>query len=215
MHGEVEFMDRNGTSSVVADTAPSTTTVDTSRHRQRIAVALALWSLWYALYRGYYAVGGTLAMIGRPTSEAQFRAINAIGSIAILLFAGVLPLVAVRERALSRAVPVLAWIGAVGCCMHALVDSTLRILSITGVHPTQLPASAWISFDRHAADLQDLLLNEPWFWIDGLLWLALGLAFVHAAARPRWLASAVAMMLALTVIGVLSGLGAIGSFRVG
>jgi len=27
----------------------------------------------------------------------------------------------------------------------------------------------WLSFDRHAADMQDLLLNEPWFLIEGLL----------------------------------------------
>ena len=60
--------------------------------------------------------------------------------------------------------------------MHAVVDVTLRIFSLTGVHPTQLPDSVWLSFDRRAADLQDLLLNEPWFLVTGLLWGALGLA---------------------------------------
>jgi hypothetical protein len=110
----------------------------------------------------------------------------------------------------------LAWIGAVGCCMHALVDATLRVLSVTGVHPTQLPASAWRSFDRHAADLQDLLLNEPWFFVEGLLWAALGLTAVrHPHRRRAWTVSAVAGCLVLTGVGVLSGLDVIGSFHLG
>lgn len=185
------------------------------RGGQRIAVALALWSTAYACYRAYYAAGGQFGMIGQPVSVAQFRAINAAGAIAIFLFGAVLPLVAVRWRPARRALPVLGWIGAVGCCMHALVDATLRVLSITGVHPTQLPASVWRSFDRHAADLQDLLLNEPWFFVAGLLWAGLGLALVRPARRRAWTMSAVAVCLALTGVGVLSGLDVIGSFHFG
>jgi len=56
------------------------------------------------------------------------------------------------------------------------------LFSITGVHPTQLPSDVWLSFDRQAADLQDLLLNEPWFLIEGLLWAGLGVAFTPALA---------------------------------
>jgi len=93
-----------------------------------------------------------------------------------------------------------------------LVDVTLRLLSVTGVHPTQLPASAWRSFDRHAADLQDLLLNEPWFFVAGLLWAALGLVSVRAVRRRAWAVSALAGCLLLTIIGILSGLDVIGSF---
>ncbi len=71
----------------------------------------------------------------------------------------------------------------------------------------------WRSFDRHTADLQDLLLNEPWFLVEGLLWGALGLAFVNVSRRRGWLTSAVAGCLLLTAVGVLSGLDLIGSFR--
>lgn len=173
-------------------------------------MALALWALAYAGYRAYYAAGGTFGMIGQPVSVAQFRTINAVGAVVILL-AAVLPLVAVRF--FPRAIPVLGWIGAVGCCMHALVDAALRVFSMTGVHPTQLPADVWQSFDRHAADLQDLLLNEPWFLVEGLLWGAVGLAFVGVSRRRGWLVSVVVVCLLLTVLGVLSGLDVIGSFR--
>lgn len=181
---------------------------------QRIAVALAVWSLSYAGYRAYYAAGGEIGLHGEPVSSAQYRAINAVGA-AIIFVAGLLPLIALRVRAIRRALPVLCWIAAVGCCMHALVDITLRIFSLTGVHPTQLPASVWRSFDRRTADLQDLLLNEPWFFIEGLLWAALGIAFVRPSRRRTWVATAAIVCLLLTVAGVLSGLDVIGSFHVG
>jgi hypothetical protein len=181
---------------------------------RRIAVALAAWSIAYAAYRAYYAAGGQLGMIGEPISDVQFRAINAAGA-AIILVAALLPLAALRVHAVRRALPVVGWIAAVGCCMHALVDGTLRVLSLTGVHPTQLPASVWRSFDRHAADVQDLLLNEPWFLIAGLLWGALGLALIHPSRRRTWVVTAVVACLLLTVVGVLSGVGVVGTFRVG
>ncbi|HWI31449.1 MAG TPA: hypothetical protein VNT50_08145, partial [Microbacterium sp.] len=143
-----------------------------------------MWTLPYACYRAYYAAGGEFGMIGQPVSTAQIRAINAVGA-AIIGAAAILPLLAMRVRVLRRALPVLGWIAAVGCCMHALVDWTLRVLSLTGVHPTQLPASVWRSFDRRAADLQDLLVNEPWFFVEGLLWGALAVGLIpRPAAVP-------------------------------
>ena len=181
---------------------------------QRVAVVLAAWSFAYASYRAYYAAGGQIGMPGEPISRAQYRAINAVGA-AIIVVAGAVPLIALKVAAVRRALPVLCWIAAVGCCMHALVDITLRIFSLTGVHPTQLPASVWRWFDRRSADLQDLLLNEPWFFIEGLLWAALGVAIVRPSARRIWLLTAVIACVLLTVVGVLSGLGIIGSFHLG
>ena len=181
---------------------------------RRVAVALAAWSLIYAGYRAYYAAGGRLGLFGELVSAAQFRAINAIGA-AIIFVAGVVPLLASKVDVVRRALPVLCWITAVGCCMHALVDGTLRVLSLAGVHPTVLPETVWRSFDRRAADLQDLLLNEPWFFIEGLLWAALGIALVQPSRRGVWISSAVIACVMLSVVGVLSGLGVIGAFRVG
>ena len=179
---------------------------------QRVAVALAAWSFAYASYRAYYAVGGQIGIPGEPISRAQYRAINGVGA-AMIFVAGSVPLIALKVDAVRRALPVLCWIAAVGCCMHALVDITLRIFSLTGVHPTQLPASVWRWFDRRSADLQDLLLNEPWFFIEGLLWAALGAAIVRPSRRGIWMLTAAIACLLLTVVGVLSGLGVIGSFH--
>ncbi len=180
----------------------------------RLAWLLALWAFAYACYRAYYALGGTVGMIGDPLSDVDFRAINAVGAV-IILVAAVLPPVAVRVPRLRRALPVLGWLAAVGCCTHALVNITLRVFSLTGVHPTVLPSEVWRSYDRRVSDLQDLLLNEPWFLAEGLLWAALGLLFVAAPRRRAWVLSAAAACLALTVVGVLSGLDVIGSFRIG
>lgn len=184
------------------------------RAHRPIVTALVLWGLGYACYRAYYAAGGEIGMFGQPVSEAQFRAVNAAGA-GIVLLGAVLPLVLVRVVALRRATPVVAWIIGVGCCMHAFVDGTLRLLSLTGVHLTQLPPGLWQSFDRRASDLQDLLLNEPWFLIEGLLWVALGVASIRSSRRRAWITSAAAACLLLTVVGVLSGLEVIGSFRLG
>jgi hypothetical protein len=179
----------------------------------RIALSIAVWSAAYAAYRAYYAFGGEVGMIGEPVSRSDFRMVNAVGAL-IILGAGVLALVAVRIRQVRGALPVLGWIGGVGCCMHALVDTTLRVLSLTGAHPTELPADFWLSFDRRSSDLQDLFLNEPWFLVEGLLWAALALVHVAPARRRAWLVSAVAACGALTIIGTLSGLDVIGSFVV-
>lgn len=181
---------------------------------RRLAWVLALWAFAYACYRAYYAAGGTVGLFGEPVSDVELRAINAVGA-AILLVAAILPPVAVRVPRLRRALPALGWLTAVGCCTHALVNITLRILSLTGAHPTVLPSDVWRWYDRRASDLQDLFLNEPWFLAEGLLWAALGLLFVTAPRRRGWLLSAIVACLLLSAAGVLSGLGVIGSFRIG
>jgi hypothetical protein len=193
------------------------TRLDVTASARRAAVALAVWSAWYAAYRFYYALGGEVGMIGRPSPAAHFRHDNAIGG-AIILLAVLLPLIAAaawRHRPVRRAIPVVGWIAAVGCCMHALTLMTLRVLSLTGVHPTHYPAGLWLSIDRLQADLQDLLFNEPWFFVEGCLWALFALAALQPASRQRLLRSAIVACTLATAVGVLSGLGALPTFRSG
>ena len=116
---------------------------------------------------------------------------------------------------MPRLVTVVGWIAAVGCCMHALTLVTLRVLSLTGVHPVQLPPGLWLSVDRHKADLQDLLFNEPWFFIEGCLWGLFALAALRPSSRRPWRRSAVGACVLAAAVGVLSGLGVIPTFRSG
>lgn len=180
----------------------------------RLAIVLACWAFAYACYRAYYAFGGQWGMIGVPVSPAQFRGINAAGA-GIVAAGAVLPLAALRWTPVRRVLPPLAWLAGVGCVMHAVVDGTLRVLSLTGSHPTQLPPEVWSSFNRRTADLQDLLLNEPWFLVEGLLWLALGMALIRPSARASWIWSAVVACALASTIGVLTGIGVIGAFHLG
>ena len=183
----------------------------------RLAVALGVWAAWYAAYRFYYAVGGSLGMIGQPAPAADFRRDNLVGG-AIMLTVAVLPALAVwawRYRLVRALVPVVGWIAAVGCCMHAVTLATLRVLSLIGVHPTHYPPGLWLSLDRYEADLQDLLFNEPWFFVEGCLWGVFALVALRRSSRRRWQRSAVLACALLAAVGVLSGLGAIPTFRSG
>jgi uncharacterized membrane protein YqaE (UPF0057 family) len=182
-----------------------------------VAVALGLWAAWYAAYRFYYAFGGQVGMVGRPASPAQFQRINFVGG-AIILLAAMLPPLAVqlrRYQLVRSLVPVVAWIIAVGCCAHALIDVTGDVLSLTGVHPIHYPTGFWLSINRRDAALQDLFFNEPWFFIEGCLWGLFALLAMPPSSRRRWRRSAVVGCALATVIGVLSGLGAIPTFRYG
>jgi uncharacterized membrane protein len=159
-------------------------------------------------------------MIGRPVSMAQFRLVNTIGA-GILALAAIIPLFVLRrglpvDRRARRWLLALCWLVAVGCCMHALVDGVLRILSLTGVHEVSYPPGVWISIDRRTADLQDLLFNEPWFFLEGCLWALVAIfALRTQASRRRWLRSAVAGCVLATAVGLLTGLGMIASVRLG
>jgi hypothetical protein len=176
----------------------------------------AAWAFGYAMYRAYYAVGGTFGMHGVPASEAQFRLINAVGA-AIIFVGAVAPLMLLGAWPHLSLRPVLwaaCWIVSVGCIMHATIDIAQRVLSLTGVLHMQYPF--WASIDLRAADLQDLLFNEPWFFVEGLLWGAIAwTSGVHRSPhRLWWVSTGVAAILALTVVGLLSAFGVIGRFIV-
>ena len=156
-------------------------------------------------------------MIGEPRSPAQFRDMNMRGGV-IILTATVLPLIAAslwRHRAVRNGIVVVGWIALVGCCTHAITNEILRLLSLTGVHPIELSMRFWLSVNRHRADLQDALLNEPGFFIEGCLWGLLALSALAPSMRRRWLHSAAIACAAASIFGVLSGLGAISAFRIG
>lgn len=186
------------------------------RVRLWVGYAAGAWALLYAAYRGYYALGGTVGMFGTPTSMSQWRLINAVAAV-LLVIAAVLPVATARlwhRRHARMALLALCWVIAVGCVMHALVDVIVRLLSIAGVLHMEFPYFA--SIDRRAADLQDLFFNEPWFLGEGMLWGILGwMELTSTRSRRWWLASGLAGTAALTLLGLLSAAGLIGKIIVG
>ncbi|GAA2329934.1 DUF3995 domain-containing protein [Dactylosporangium salmoneum] len=189
-----------------------------ARTLARASVVVAGWGFCYTLYRAYYAFGGTALLPGRPANPSDFRMINMVATI-ILLVAAVLPIAMLPLWSRPRVRPVLhavCWVIAVGCVMHAVIDAAQRVLSLAGLLDIRYPESAWASIDTRTADLQDLFFNEPWFLLEGLgfaalAWIALG------PGRPRraWIGSALAATGALTVVGLLSATGVIGRLIIG
>jgi hypothetical protein len=188
--------------------------------RPSLLVPLSLvasgWAFLYALYRGYYGLGGTVGMFGTPVSQAQWRAVNLIGA-AILLVIALLPIAALPLWPRPRLRPVLlalCWLLAVGFVTHALIDDIQRVLSLAGV--LQIDYPLFTTVNRRAADLQDLIFNETWFLIEGLLWGALAwISLGRSPARRWWTGTAIAAIAVLTLIGLLSAFGVIGKFIVG
>lgn len=176
------------------------------------------WALLYAVYRGYYALGGMWGVPGvvRESGLGTFRFINAVATGALLVGV-VAPLVLLRLRN-TRARPwavVACWLVAVGCVTHALVDIVQRILSLAGALSVTYPASMWAEVDRRAADLQDLFGNEPWFLIEGVLIWILGFLCVRPGTRARYTILSIVAVAVLAVVGVLASFGTIGRVVVG
>ena len=180
-----------------------------------VSLVAAGWALLYALYRGYYGLGGTVGMFGTPTSWTEWRQINLVAA-AILLVAAALPVAALPLWQRPRLRPVLlavCWVVAVGCTMHGLIDDVERVLSLTGRLELDYPIFATVN--RRAADLQDLIFNETWFLIEGMLWGFLAWTSLgRSPGRRWWVATAVVAVAALTSIGLLSAFGVVGTFIV-
>ncbi len=186
----------------------------THRLLLRFSIAAGIWALAYAAYRGYYAAGGTALLPGtiRTDSQHEFQLINLFGAIVIAI-AAVLPIAVLPLW--SRPVPrrlllALCWAVAVGCCMHALVSMTERILSLAGEVDVQY-AAMWATVDHRSADLQDLFGNEPWFLLEGLAYGALGwIALGRGRTRRWWVGCAAVAITALLALGVLTMTGVLG-----
>ncbi len=190
------------------------------QHRRKLLVASVLTSacaLGYAVYRGYYAAGGTAGMIGVPRSESEFRLLN-LAAVGVLLVAAILPIAALplwRRPRPRRILLAVCWVVAVGCVMHALIDDVQRVVSLAGGREISYPAAQWVSVDRRAADVQDLAFNEVFFLGEGLLWAVLAwVGLDSAAGRRRWVVTAAVAIAALTATGLLSAFGVIGRFIV-
>jgi hypothetical protein len=177
----------------------------------------AAWALFYALYRAYYALGGTVGMFGVPVSDDQWRYINAVGA-GILLVGAAAPLALLTLWPRPRLRPMLlafCWVVTVGCIMHALVDMIQRAASLAGLLSMHLPF--WQTIDQRQSDLQDLLFNEPWFLIEGLAWATIAWmgGLKSSPHRRWWIVSALAAIVALTIVGLLSAFDVTDRFVVG
>ena len=184
---------------------------------RRLSAFAAAWAAIYAVYRGYYAVGGTVGMLGVPASESEFRYINAVAAVA-LTGAAALPVLLLKMWPAPRwrvAGLALCCVIIVGCVGHAMVGISQRVLSLTGVLTMSYPF--WLTIDRAKADWQALLWNEPWFLIEGLVWHAIAWTAVvrEASWRAFWTLALLIAVAVFTVLGLLTAFGVVGRVIVG
>lgn len=137
----------------------------------------------------YWAVGGERGFfLLRPSAVAidDWRAINAVASVVLLL--PVMIALGLRRRASAGVRIALlggALVGASIATAHGVYGIVYRILNLTG--------TINIDGDRATLDdtpwvLWDLLIFEPWFLVEGLLFFAVGWAATTTdATRRRWL----------------------------
>ena len=156
-------------------------------------------------------------MPGTPLSQAEWVRINTVAA-ALLCAVAVLAIVLTHAWANLRArlaLLVVCWVITVACVGHALIDIIERIASLSGAIIISYPF--WQSIDRQKADLQDLLFNEPWFFVEGILWARIAWVASARASPQRawWVGSVVAAIVAATAFGVLVVFGVIDSVIVG
>lgn len=189
-----------------------------ARTLRRASVWAAAWALGYGFYRWYYALGGTVGILGVPLSQEEWRRINAVAGV-LLGVAALLPLVLMRgwrTRGGRLLLLVLCGIVTVGCVSHALIDIVLRTASLNGSLTISYPF--WQTINHRRADLQDLFFNEPWFLVEGLLWATIAWSGALRDApswRRWWIGTVLTATAAFTVMGILSGFGVVGRWIVG
>jgi hypothetical protein len=185
---------------------------------RRLYIVASLWATWYALYRAYYALGGMGFLFGTIAEPSVFRRVNALGAAVIFILA-FLPLVVLKlwnSEKWHRFALAVCWLIAVAACAHAFIDMTQRILSLSGHLHVQYDMKVWQSINYHKSDLQDLLFNEPWFLVEGLLFAMIG--WKNMPSRPRrlqWIISVGLLVAVMSIIGILSATGVIGKLIIG
>ena len=165
--------------------------------------AAGIWSLVYMLPHLYWAAGGTAMMSAiRPSAPAQptWHLINWVASAMLTGAALVAFLLARRpDRGLVHwPLLAIAWAGAVLSIAHGVYGIVDRTLIVTGA---TLVESRRFLLEQDAWVLWDLLVFEPWFLIEGVLFGLAGWASLSQVRdRRRWVW--------LSALGVLAALAA-------
>ncbi|MEZ4864897.1 MAG: DUF3995 domain-containing protein [Caldilineaceae bacterium] len=163
--------------------------------------AVFIWSIGYMLPHLYWALGGTAGQaLLRPSilELPQWELINWAASV-FLTGAGLIGLAFVYIRRRGFVSWLLLAIALAGCSVaasHGIYGIVDRILQIAGVATVE---SAPFDLSEHAYVVWDLVLYEPWFLIEGILFGLVGWYYLEQP-RQRYI------WLTLCVLGVVVGL---------
>jgi hypothetical protein len=148
-----------------------------------------VWSLLYVLPHLYWALGGDAMLFTVQRSAAErddWRMINWAASFVLTVAAliGLAIIWSTRHPWLRTAMLAACAAGAAIAASHGAFGILYRALNVAGV--TDIDGAAF-DVSRHEWVLWDLLVFEPWFLVEGLLFIAAGAAALSTdRSRRRW-----------------------------
>ncbi len=181
-----------------------------------VHVAVAFTILFTALHL-YWAVGGSW---GLPLAAQQDEALTKLANwvVSVVMLVGAVWVLALNHP-VGRRVPawvllVPVWVGAVVCASHAVFGLVTKSLYLSGYHgAVDFPVvpgvgTAEAAGANHLAAVQDLLVFEPCFLVQGLVLALAAWQFVRTPdGRRRWSMSLAVGIVVVDVFGALLSLG--------
>jgi hypothetical protein len=166
--------------------------------------AILIWSVAFGFLHILWALGIGLFMLKPSALEvSQFEAANLVVAVFLTAvgFLGLL-FIPLRRRSFHRWS--LLAISLVGCSLatsHGIYGIVNRVLQIVGVLELD---SGPFHLMEHAYVLWDLLLIEPWFTIEGILFAIAGWCYLdRARSRRNWIMLCIVGILLSLVSGLL------------
>ena len=169
-------------------------------------LALSAWSLLYMVPHLYWALGGeALLFMVRESAAAldDWRGINWAASVVLTGAALVGPALLWSASRPRFRLTVLAGclVGAAVAGSHGAFGIIYRTLNVAGV--TDIDGSPFDA-SEHEWAMWDLFVFEPWFLIEGVLFVGAGAAALATTrARRRWMTGCLAAIGIATLTGVL------------
>ena len=167
--------------------------------------AVFIWSIGYMVPHLYWALGGTAGQaLLRPSilQLPQWELINGVASI-FLTVAGLIGLAFVYLRRHGFVRWGLLAIALFGCSVaasHGIYGIVNRILQIVGAVAVE---SVPFNLGEHAYVVWDLVLYEPWFLIEGILFGIVGWYYLE---QPRQRQIWLVLCIAGVIVGLVTGL---------
>lgn len=175
-----------------------------------------VFTLAFTLLHVYWAVGGTWGVpLGALQQKAVLHAANWVVSGIMLI--GAFWVLALNHP-LSRRVPswtllIPLWMGTVVCVSHAVYGFITKGLYLGGMRSAvnfpDVPgvSVATAAARHHLSAVQDLLVFEPCFVIQGMVLALAGWQFIQTGkGRRRWWVSLTVSVAAIDVFGTLLAL---------
>lgn len=176
------------------------------RPRVDWSLLLGAWSVAYVLPHLYWALGGEAFLFTVKESAAEmddWKAINWAASVVLTGAALLGPalVVSASHPRLRRVTLAACAGGAAIATSHGAFGILYRALNVTGVTDVE---GAEFDASSHEWVLWDLFVFEPWFLIEGLLFIAAGAAALKTArGRRRWVTGCLAAAGLATMTGLL------------